>query len=549
MAALTIVTACGNEDEDVKPKEEQNSDQNGQQNSGDNDQPVVNRVKVDCGRCHGDGICSVCHGTGKGCEACGGTGGQCDQCNNTGKYCESCNTTGICSKCNGTGYTCSDCKGSGQCWDCNGRGYCYKCYGSGRLTCYICDGLGRNIISKQTCYKCGGSGKVSCHMCFGTGDCQICYGSKKCTTCNGHPECSSCEGSRKCKACGGTAICSKCQGHPGCEVCGGDGHCTTCINRNGKCKYCEGLGYIWEYDYKDGNVSSSDVQIVTVAQFNAAEESRDVWYQLTGFVKGFKEGDKYGNFDLEDATGSVYVYGLLSEKGGARKEFQDLVNAKGIKNGSKITIIGNRGEYNKRVEVLNAYFVSIEDENSVSTNEAEIDGILYHLEGREATVMSNGYSGKVVIPYRFTSNEITYYVTSIGDAAFWGCTNLTSVVLPSGLRSIGESAFSACHGLTSITIPNTVTSIGNFAFSSCSGLTSIKIPKNVKSIGNYAFCDCRGLTSVTSYITTPIIIDKNVFVHFDDSYIPVLYVPAGTKLLYEQAEGWYENFSRIEEIG
>ena len=103
-----------------------------------------------------------------------------------------------------------------------------------------------------------------------------------------------------------------------------------------------------------------NAQVVTIAQFNAAAVSTDVWYQLTGTVKNLKDGDQYGNFDLEDATGSVYVYGLLSEKGGEKKKFQDLVTAKGIANGKKITIIGNRGDFNGKIEVMDAYFVSIE---------------------------------------------------------------------------------------------------------------------------------------------------------------------------------------------
>ena len=105
---------------------------------------------------------------------------------------------------------------------------------------------------------------------------------------------------------------------------------------------------------------TDDVQTVTVAQFNAAAESTSVWYKLTGTVKNLKDGDIYGNFDLEDETGSVYVYGLLAEKGGEKKKFQELVAAKGIKEGSKITIIGNRGSYQNKIEVMNAYFVSIE---------------------------------------------------------------------------------------------------------------------------------------------------------------------------------------------
>ncbi|MBR4367737.1 MAG: hypothetical protein IKP52_00340, partial [Prevotella sp.] len=100
--------------------------------------------------------------------------------------------------------------------------------------------------------------------------------------------------------------------------------------------------------------------IISVADFNAAAVSNDVWYQLTGTIKNLKDGDQYGNFDLEDSTGSVYVYGVLAEKGGEKKKFQDLVAAKGIANGKKITIVGTRGEYNGKIEVMNAYFIKVE---------------------------------------------------------------------------------------------------------------------------------------------------------------------------------------------
>ncbi len=120
---------------------------------------------------------------------------------------------------------------------------------------------------------------------------------------------------------------------------------------------------------------SGDAKPVTVAEFNAAAVNNDVWYQLTGTVKNLKDGDQYGNFDLEDETGSVYVYGLLAEKGGEKKKFQELVAAKGIKEGSKITIIGTRGEYNGKIEVMNAYFVSIDNSGSTGGGESGIKTI------------------------------------------------------------------------------------------------------------------------------------------------------------------------------
>lgn len=121
-------------------------------------------------------------------------------------------------------------------------------------------------------------------------------------------------------------------------------------------------GNVYIYSLTKGSGAATEgadgSKIVTVADFIAAPESNDVWYQLTGTINNLKDGDAYGNFDLEDATGSVYVYGVLSEKGGAKKQFQDLVAAKGIKNGSKITIVGTRGSYNGKIEVMNAYFIS-----------------------------------------------------------------------------------------------------------------------------------------------------------------------------------------------
>ncbi|MBQ9187664.1 MAG: hypothetical protein IJ144_07590 [Prevotella sp.] len=111
----------------------------------------------------------------------------------------------------------------------------------------------------------------------------------------------------------------------------------------------------------ENDTPADEVKPVTIAEFNAAAVNENVWYQLTGTVKNLKDNDQYGNFDLEDSTGSVYVYGLLSEKGGAKKLFQDLVAAKGIKNGSTLTLIGTRGDYNGKIEVMNAYFVDVKN--------------------------------------------------------------------------------------------------------------------------------------------------------------------------------------------
>ena len=69
-------------------------------------------------------------------------------------------------------------------------------------------------------------------------------------------------------------------------------------------------------------------------------------------------------------------------------------------------------------------------------------------------------------------------VTSIGDCAFFCCTNLTSLTIPASVRSIGVLAFYRCTNLTSLTIPASVTSIGECVFDECDKLTNVTVDRN-----------------------------------------------------------------------
>ena len=148
---------------------------------------------------------------------------------------------------------------------------------------------------------------------------------------------------------------------------------------------------------------------------------------------------------------------------------------------------------------------------------------------------NSNYSGSIVIPESIDYNGKTYYVTSIGESAFYCCWYLTSVDIPNGVTSIGEYAFTGCHNLTSIKIPNSVKSIGKFAFSS-TGLTSFTIPNNVTSIGNYAFSSCSELTCIISEINQPFKIDDSVFNNLPK--YACLIVPKGKKTSYQDLAGW-----------
>ena len=89
------------------------------------------------------------------------------------------------------------------------------------------------------------------------------------------------------------------------------------------------------------------IKAVTVADFIAAPEGTAL-FELTGIVKNLKN-TTYGNFDLVDATGSVYVYGLTGNDtvGSNDKSFANL----GINEGDVITIVGTRASYNGTVQV------------------------------------------------------------------------------------------------------------------------------------------------------------------------------------------------------
>ena len=130
----------------------------------------------------------------------------------------------------------------------------------------------------------------------------------------------------------------------------------------------------------------------------------------------------------------------------------------------------------------------------------------YTTSGTSATVTGPADSSaeSIIIPNTVQINNTTYPVTVIGNKAFYACTSLTSISLPSGLTTIGIEAFHYCTKLALTSLPAGVTSIGQQAFANCSSLALTSLPAGVTSIGQQAFANCSSLalTSLPAGVTS-----------------------------------------------
>ena len=92
----------------------------------------------------------------------------------------------------------------------------------------------------------------------------------------------------------------------------------------------------------------------TVAEFLAASVDANVEYTLKGTITAVAN-TTFGNFDLTDETGTVYIYGLNSPDGATNKYWA----TSGAKLGDDIIIKTVRAEFNGSAQGINAKFVEL----------------------------------------------------------------------------------------------------------------------------------------------------------------------------------------------
>ena len=208
------------------------------------------------------------------------------------------------------------------------------------------------------------------------------------------------------------------------------------------------------------------------------------------------------------------------------------------------------GLSNVSFRLLNLKYPELVAEEVLSTEVTDEDlaegvedefGVIYSKDGKrllEGNVELKEYTvrkgTRVICDHAFyhcsslTSLTLPSSLQSIGDCAFSDCSSLRSLTLPSSLQSIGGGAFTGCTSLRSVicnkfykvigqmllsadgtqviaywgknsevTIPEGVQSIGDWAFGCCSSLTSLTLPSSLQSIGDWAFGWCSSLTSLT----------------------------------------------------
>ena len=138
---------------------------------------------------------------------------------------------------------------------------------------------------------------------------------------------------------------------------------------------------------------------VTIAEFKAAKEDDTTLYRLRGTITNVAE-TTYGNFDLTDETGTVYIYGLCSPTGASK-----YWSASGAQLGDDIELITVRTSYSNTPQGKNAIFVEKQRPGTIAFWSFEKTSASFTSEGGVAEIKVSAYNLKEDIELEFKAGE------------------------------------------------------------------------------------------------------------------------------------------------
>ena len=158
-----------------------------------------------------------------------------------------------------------------------------------------------------------------------------------------------------------------------------------------------------------------EIMKVTVKEFLEKNVDDNVYYQLTGTIANLTN-ETYGNFDLVDETGTVYVYGLKASQDASNQSFGEL----GLKEGDIVTLVGTRAEFKGEAQVGGAYYISHEPGEPVVSEFPWTLGEKAYTEeatvnGETKTVLKLGtskLSGDATLTVPAGTKSMTFYAVS-----------------------------------------------------------------------------------------------------------------------------------------
>ncbi len=100
------------------------------------------------------------------------------------------------------------------------------------------------------------------------------------------------------------------------------------------------------------------VSPISIAEVLTKSDSKDIYYMVSGEITEIVS-DLIGRVYLKDESGEIYVFGCSPGYGAVTNDEKNgLLEAKGIKLGDKLTVIGNKASYNGAGQLSGSFYYS-----------------------------------------------------------------------------------------------------------------------------------------------------------------------------------------------